>query len=536
MKIVIAIVLFPLLAWSGIAAGSPVGREDIYLLNLKWSADDQRVHGFRPRGDLEPWPLKTPIDWGADPFSDRNWQFQLNAWRMTDPLLLEYFQTQDPALLAEAMQFVDDWHHFHLIDGQSHEYSWYDMGTGIRALRIAFFLDAGNRGLFPLKDGQMGRLLELADEHARRLQDDEFIAINNHGLFQVAGLYLLCEVARDRSACEHGQEFAQEKYDEILRAQFTEEGVHTENSPSYHFFVRNLLRSLGALKRMGHIDLLQKIDAVAPWLVFPNGKVARIGDSGSTSLPLKDDPEEPACLSDKRCFAVSDLTRSGYAVVRSLPSENQTSMLFVAGMAHNTIHKHADELSFELFEFRRMIFIDSGKYAYKRGPFRTYVQSAAAHNTLSLSDRHIRPSEVELSGSLLVPIKQTASGFAIEGQVERPDLFHQRRQITYDPGRSINIVDHLSADEEMQFVSSLHLAPDLIPKLSEDGFEVAADEHIIHGKVIEDDCSLSVARGQQEPTMLGWQTSGYAEMSPTSVIMATCPGRERTISWSILFD
>ena len=32
--------------------------------------------GFRPRKDVEPWQFSIPIQWNADPFNDRNWQFQ----------------------------------------------------------------------------------------------------------------------------------------------------------------------------------------------------------------------------------------------------------------------------------------------------------------------------------------------------------------------------------------------------------------------------------------------------------------------------
>src|SRR5690606_1431378 len=117
------------------------------------------------RGDVEPWPLKLPVDWAADPYNDRNWRFQLNAWRMTDPILNEYFKTKSPDLLKEALAFVDDWYRFHFIAKIRNPYACYDMAAGIRALRLAFLIDAANDDLFAPTDSQMAHLLRMADEH-----------------------------------------------------------------------------------------------------------------------------------------------------------------------------------------------------------------------------------------------------------------------------------------------------------------------------------------------------------------------------------
>lgn len=41
--------------------------------------------GFVPAGRaVAPWPFQLPLDWNVDPFRDRNWRYQLHAWRMLD--------------------------------------------------------------------------------------------------------------------------------------------------------------------------------------------------------------------------------------------------------------------------------------------------------------------------------------------------------------------------------------------------------------------------------------------------------------------
>jgi hypothetical protein len=322
-------------------------------------------------------------------------------------------------------------------------------------------------------------------------------------------------------------------YGQIMDGQFTQQGIHTENSPDYHFFLREVLRRLTATEHLedSAANRLELIDHWAPWLVFPNRQIARMGDSGGRAVPLTEDPDDPRCIGE-RCFAVADLSRSGYAIVRSLPSGDQSSMLFVIGMAHNHAHKHADELSFELFEHGRFIFADSGKYGYNKDAMRDYVVSAAAHNTVSLADQPVGPRETELTGSLLQPVRQSAAGFHIEGEVERRELFRQHRSITYDPGVSLAISDSLASAKTRTYVSSLHLAPDLEPRQTQRGFEIDVGEATIVVELRSDGCSLSVARGQENP-YLGWHSVGYLKMTPTNVLRAHCPGTQRQIDWHI---
>lgn len=508
----------------------------MYIVAGNHTVEMLRAGEFKPRRDREEWNFSFPIDWEADPFEDRNWRFQLHSWRMTDPFLNEYFRTGDKALLHETLEYILDWHRFHFVLGQSSDYSWYDMAVGIRALRLAFFIDKNRRGYLDLSRDQIAALEEMADAHAEKLQVEEFIGINNHGIFQVAGLNLLCMVIPERESCRDGRAFASRMFTKVMDLQYTAEGVHTENSPSYHFFVGNLLRSFSALEHLDYpiAELRERIDRWRPWFVFPNGLVARIGDSGGSSEPLSTNPAEPACLAD-RCFAVADLSASGYAIVRSLPSEPQDSMLFVTGMAHNYVHKHADELSFELFEFGRFIFIDSGKYGYNRNKARNYAISASAHNTISLDDEQFSVRSLTLDGSLLLPIAHDDQGFRIEGNLQRADLFDQHRIITYDPGASLRIVDHLIADGARHYVSSLHFAPDLEPRLAGDGFLVSVGDREVRGTLVSDGpCTLAMVRGQNEPR-LGWFSPDYLEIVPASVVRAKCSGVELDIEWKITF-
>jgi hypothetical protein len=208
-------------------------------------------------------------------------------------------------------------------------------------------------------------------------------------------------------------------------------------------------------------------------------------------------------------------------------------MLFVTGMAYSSTHKHADDLSFTLYE-GRPILIDSGKYAIKRDEVRRYVVSADAHNTVGLADRRIMPRDTAPYGSALQPVRHDEREFLIEGFVAgRAGLFDHRRRLRYRPGEYLVVTDELEAEQELEFVSRLHVAHDLTVELLPAGFAIDLGPRQVRGELRSEGCELRLARGEEEPSRLGWESVAYGKMTPATTIEAHCPGSERRIEWSI---
>ena len=495
---------------------------------------------FRPRNDVPDWDTSLPIDWSADPFGDLNWQYHLHSWRSMEYWLYEYRQDGDAARLLAPIKIALDWHRFHVEEGQRSAFQWYDQSTGVRASRLAFLLDLILAGQLEVGDADLGRLMTLADLHAEKLREPSFLSRLNHGLFQVVGLDALCSVASWRDACQGARSYAREAFAKLIKSWFSEEGVHIENSPSYHGWVIRKLRDLGAAATFQQPEvegILERADAVTPWLTYPDGRWVPVGDSDGTG-PQLTGPVDPWCLPDGAgCWAVRDLTKSGYAIIRSLPESDgqESNMLFVSAMAPLTGHKHSDDLSFVLIEGGRDIFVDSGKYGYNYDDARTYAISARAHNVPSLIDRRISPGNIDPANSGLDPVAVDRGRFVIRGLVDRPGLFLHERVFYYVPGATLRIEDRLNNLTDSSWQSNLHLAPDLIPEISETGFVVRAGDLTVHAEFSGDGCSISTARGETDPYQ-GWVSTGYLEMTPATVVTATCPADLVESSWHITFD
>ncbi len=503
-------------------------RSDLSLTSV--SLESQNEAGFKPRRNLGAYPLDLPIDWAADPFTDENWRFQLNAWRMLDPYMTAWFETGESAYLEQAMTFVRDWYEFHVTNRKRNSFAWYDMSTGLRGQHIAVLENARQRGELDLTAQDTEMLADLARLHIRQTRRDGITA-SNHGFFQLAGVALLCRSFSEDRACRTMEDYIRREFSALMAGQFTDEGVHKEHSPDYHMFMMRAIERIGALKPyFADVDL-DKVDSVAPWLVFPNGNNARIGDSEKTGKPLATDPQ-PSCLTGGACFAVGDFSKSGYAIIRDLPSNLPDSMLFVTGMAHSGVHRHADALSFELFEAGRFVFIDGGKYGYDDTPRRRYVLTSDAHNTIGLEGEPIAPRFYEEPGSYLSLIKSTSDGFVISGQVDVDKYFTLAREITYFPGQHLRVLDRLTSEKHQPYISQLLLAPDLTPDRIPGGFRVDLGSQIITARLESEGCEIEIVRGQAEP-YLGWYSPSYQIMEPTSAVRALCPGRNRDIIWDI---
>jgi hypothetical protein len=186
------------------------------------------VTSFQPVKSLAPVPFALLFDWGMNPYNDRTWWFRLHTLRIVDGALAA-------GDFAYASEVFLDWQRWHdncwlqfFCFGRSAERAWHDMATGIRASRLAYLLRSTG--------WQDQRLVKLAEQHAEKLQDPAFVADYNHGVFQLHGLAALC-IDKKLSKCQHADRFLERELAVLLQNQFTDSGVHRENSPAYHFFM-----------------------------------------------------------------------------------------------------------------------------------------------------------------------------------------------------------------------------------------------------------------------------------------------------------
>lgn len=485
------------------------------------------IHGFKPRADCIPYPLPIPINWLEDPFGDRNWMFQLHGWRMLDAYLLRA-HFEDLEYVADV---INDWVQFE--KKHDSKWLWYDMSTGLRALKITLYLKL-------CYDKQVSHSIKdidyLLHTHFKHLSNPNELNAGNHGLFQLHGLksltYIVNNISSDAFSMSDLQNYANEKMSILITSQLGIKGVHTEDSPDYHFF------ALGKIKRIvnslwwrdlkeKNIEYLESGEYVKPWLVFPDNRCVPIGDStsGSVIKNLESLERWPHLRFGNYVGARLD----GYAVIRSDNSVliKDSSFLFFQASFHSQAHKHRDDLSFILQEKGINLLIDSGKYGYQKGKYREYFTSTRAHNTIEIDGESTSRDQKYAYGSALVGEPIFIDGFwCVKAKVNHlVNGYKHERFIVYKPGEDLYVLDRVISTKNNALNSRVirqwwHFNPDAVVSKEKEKTTVYLDKQAkieITSEVSTGKCSFEIYRGYQNGNnLLGWISKSYLNIEPTS--------------------
>jgi acetyltransferase-like isoleucine patch superfamily enzyme len=274
------------------------------------------------------------------------------------------------------------------------------MAVGIRAARLAFIMgvmESQKNYIFSNDDYDL--ILFLIKEHGAELLQERNISAGNHGIFQCHGLLLISGYLDD---LEEAKKFSVTKLTKIIDSQFTEEGIHTENSPEYHYFILGVLNKLkisevfeGVMKT----SIIKLAEENKFWFVTPDRTLAPFGDTCSRG-PLNSELIGSKLLTSPigEKYVLADFCRSGYIFCRSKDLD-LGDYFAIACSGHTYVHKHADVGSFVLWHKGVEYFSDPGKYKYDTSAERTKFLSSSSHSIIHRKGKPISPKEILLSSS-----------------------------------------------------------------------------------------------------------------------------------------
>ncbi len=397
------------------------------------------------RGSFEvfgpkPTKLSVPVDWTTDPLGAHRYRQNLHKLRFLGALLVGYQRDGSTDDLGKALEYAVDW-----IDqnprgdpGTPIE-AWSDKVVGDRVPLLAYLLRAA-----ACEDvGSAADRAKLADslaEHGHLLASKKLHTPDNHGLFVDLGLIELANQLPFLDEAEHWREKARTRFERTLRGRLAD-GYWLEHSTSYQFLaIRALERMRAAWGPDDTLDgLIAEMHAAAGWMIEPDGEMSQFGDSDQEEVP----DWAAAETGETGLHAAPD---AGFAFVRAAEPDGGYGYLAVTAGFHNTTHKHADELSFELYDHGERIVSDTGLYDKDPGPVRDFVVSNRAHSTVTVDGVQTPiddPSKVY--GSALGPTGSGDGWYAIEAT--NPLLKEQgvsdERLFLYRPGETLLVIDQL---------------------------------------------------------------------------------------------
>lgn len=354
----------------------------------------QRARHWLDNGELELVPHPPVVvpprpDWSADPFGDTNWRYQLHALRWAQGLKRRYDRNGDDEALVRWLEVLADWHERNRWSTSASDQSWGDHATAIRARVYAACAQAL---------AQVPEWLEVAlHEHVDVLANPAFYPTGgNHALNQNVGLFAAATILGREAERRH----ALDRTAELLERSVDHEGVTDEQSTEYQIYNFRRYREAARLFADGGMRLpavFDRIDRMPEFIAhatLPNGRRVIAGDACDDPSYSVDDTvaefaatqgtDGPRPTKRVRLFERGWLfARTGWGEHRPFVDEHHLTVRFGPPRIP---HGHHDAGALSLYAHGRRIVTGPGKYAYRWDPFRAWVLSRHAQNSLSFPD------------------------------------------------------------------------------------------------------------------------------------------------------
>lgn len=320
--------------------------------------------------------FRTDFSFGLDPFKDRSWRFwfQNLSWLSAhlENLAEDTAQKQADYVMSKWILFLQN-------QKSDSEFFYHDHSLAYRAMNVIECMDFFSDEIRILL---IHHLTEIGTLLVSPLEDN---ALSNHAFDQAIALFLISDFFKESPFSQTWQEISLARLERELDYSFTNDGVHVENSPSYHHgMITNIHRSLSKVLKISphqaiqnHLSELAKSIPYLAWIIRPDGKVPPLGDSEekqvSTNLGRKILGDEPFSSHEgMRVFG------GGYGIWKSTSKQYH---LTLKSCHHGRFHRHDDDCSLTFWVKGQNLLMDSGLLYYEEKDLdRIHVRSAKGHS------------------------------------------------------------------------------------------------------------------------------------------------------------
>lgn len=448
--------------------------------------------------------------------------------------------TELASLKTIAIEMVQIWNTRFVVSQEESSMAFHDETTAQRVLALISMVQIFG----PDFDGPT---LELLDKTADLLAQIHFYGgVNNHGMFQDLAL-LVYTIIFVNPKSEEFFELSLRRLHEYFSTCFTSEGVHVENTPTYHAMVSRYLADLTfVLEEQDSKDveyyeqLLASAQRYATHAITPQGTYPPVSDTTITRLDTGRNYEvfsspafKYAATAGKEGIAPECRTvvfpNSGYAIHRSEWGNEKSSFLFFSAAYNNGYHKHSDELSIYLQAHGKEILRESGPFGYDwTNPLTAYGFSSMAHNTLLVDDEGLPRTDKKKDLTTLenhdTDGETKGLVLSVTGKTERFEgvRFERDVKVFETEGDShYQVSDRVTSQEGHKYTFLWHVGPGLTPVLHGDYFEIYdGEEKLFEASVkANEKFSMRLIYGENDPFVSGWVFPKFRQSAPAHVIV-----------------
>lgn len=488
------------------------------------------------------------LNWAESPFANFNWQWFHHQLMSVQYLLAAAKQSRDSPPLETAKHIVRSWASNNYTRIFPSPQSWNDHSTAYR-LRTLVCLFEQLRLERALDSDFCRLLLGMIDSHCRILADAAFFQRHtNHGFDQATILYWAADAFPEFVDSSHWLESSQQRVQEEIAFMFTPEGIHVENSPSYHIWllaaVEDYLVLSGQNGRSDLASLISRGWEYAAYALLPNGKLPLVGDTelrdfSNARSEVPTSGFQSYMYSASRGMAglkpaVADrvFPRSGYAVFRDKwhdPTHfDQTFYLYFKCSFLANYHRHDDDLSLVLYALGEEWVIDSGLYGYEEDqPIRRFVRSPEAHNTVivngAIAIRDV--GKIPPPGSRITDYGIEPYTVFVTGESLMYKDYVVKRRLEYRKQSQIIVSDSVSGASTSpakapDYTVRFHFPMDKEIQVVGDNRVIISSRrgHVLSFEILPTPRSITVGSGNSKSRAVSWVSESITRVQPSQCV------------------
>lgn len=403
--------------WPAPTTPSVLHRPKERVRPLKAYPDDVRVaenaiqHIFQPYAAYPAKDYGRNIDWDWDPYDNIEWPAAMHRMKSWDMQAARcYSMTGDERYARLWVDLTTDWIMKYPVNEQSlyPPRNWNAIQVGCRCVRwsglMPYYLDSP-----AFSPGFLVSLLTSLYNHARLTMQMPYPRPDNFAVIETSGLADVALIFPEFREAVAWREAAFSRLAAIIRQQYTSDGVHGELVPGYHLGSTNLYlntveNAVAAGNRFPESDFVQKMCDVVAGISAPDCRLFYVGDTNSRT------DVRPVLTRAARLFGRSDFLAlatdgkqgqwparmnsafpvGGFYSFRSDWSDEAIWMAMHCGPAPTeSWHSHADNGTFELMAYGRLLMRDPGVFSYiNNDPMRHFFKRTLMHQTLTLNSEN----------------------------------------------------------------------------------------------------------------------------------------------------
>lgn len=319
------------------------------------------------------------IDWNYKHDTAANtYRLYIQCLNVISHLCDAFIETKEKKYILKAYSLLLNWIYFIKVDKEPNRFKWVDHSVANRVLNIIYFYHVAKHEI----DLNIELIIDILIEHGEFLENDKNYNPNNHGIMVDRSLLVLSVFLSKYESANRWFQKSKLRLTNAMYRDFSANGVHLENSPSYHLMTRKLFNEVEKFLQSNNKSLGKEVreklsqtrDYIA-YMVKPDYTLPLIGDTSIGKVTWI----------EKSYESFSD-THAGITILQSKADKeiNSTWLSFICGYGSKT-HKHRDDLSITLFYNGKDILIDSGRYNYdSKDKYRQYFLSPESHSTLNV--------------------------------------------------------------------------------------------------------------------------------------------------------